>query len=135
MGYRSLADCVTDLKNTGQLVVIDEEVDPNLEAAAIVRRVYEASGPAILFRRLREVSRERSGCGLTTCSVSTPTLVSKCFFKVTKCFSNRCQLIQDAIRLTTRDKTFADRRTVVEKIHTLAPRRIAKSLFEGSDEL
>ena len=53
MGYRSLADCVADLKNTGQLVVIDDEVDPNLEAAAIVRRVYEASGPAILFRRLK----------------------------------------------------------------------------------
>ena len=53
MGYRSLADCVEDLTRAGGLVAIDDEIDPNLEAAAIVRRVYEASGPAILFRRLK----------------------------------------------------------------------------------
>src|SRR5215831_18956167 len=53
MGYRSLADCVRDLQATGQLVVIDEEVDPYLEAAAIQRRVYQAGGPALLFRRAK----------------------------------------------------------------------------------
>ena len=35
MGYRSLADCVRDLEKTGQLVTIDQEVDPHLEVAAI----------------------------------------------------------------------------------------------------
>jgi 4-hydroxy-3-polyprenylbenzoate decarboxylase len=53
MGYRSLADCVHDLQATGQLVIIDQEVDPYLEAAAIQRRVYQAGGPAVLFRRAR----------------------------------------------------------------------------------
>ncbi len=53
MSYRSLADCVEDLKATGQLVEIDVEIDPHLEAAAIQRRVYQAEGPAILFRRVR----------------------------------------------------------------------------------
>jgi 4-hydroxy-3-polyprenylbenzoate decarboxylase len=53
MGYRSLADCVRDLQATGQLVVIDREVDPYLEAAAIQRRVYRAGGPAVLFRRAK----------------------------------------------------------------------------------
>ncbi len=35
------------------LRTIEAEVDPHLEAAAIQRRVYQAGGPAILFRRLK----------------------------------------------------------------------------------
>ena len=53
MGYRSLADCVRDLESTGQLVIIEQEVDPYLEVAAIQRRVYQAGGPALLFRRVK----------------------------------------------------------------------------------
>jgi 4-hydroxy-3-polyprenylbenzoate decarboxylase len=53
MGYRSLVECVRDLERTGQLVAIDHEVDPYLEVAAVQRRVYQAGGPAILFRRVR----------------------------------------------------------------------------------
>lgn len=53
MGYRSLADCVRDLESTGQLVVVDREVDPHLEVAAVQRRVYQAGGPALLFRRVK----------------------------------------------------------------------------------
>ncbi len=52
MGYRSLAACVNDLKQTGQLVVIRQEIDPYLEAAAIQRRVYQAGGPALCFERV-----------------------------------------------------------------------------------
>ena len=64
MGYRSLAECVRDLESTGQLVVIDQEVDPHLEVAAIQRRVYQAGGPALLFRQRRG---RRSRCW-ATCS-------------------------------------------------------------------
>src|SRR5947209_18969789 len=53
MGYRSLAECVRDLEATGQLIAIDREVDPYLEAAAIQPRVYQAGGPALLFRRAK----------------------------------------------------------------------------------
>src|SRR4051812_26839870 len=53
MGYRSLADCVSDLKSTGRLVIVDTEVDPHLEIAAIQRRVYQSNGPALLFRRVK----------------------------------------------------------------------------------
>ena len=53
MGYRSLAECVRDLEATRQLVVIDHEVDPFLEIAAIQRRVYQAAGPALLFRNAK----------------------------------------------------------------------------------
>src|SRR5208283_3238644 len=53
MGYRSLAACVSELERTGQLAVIDQEVDPRLEAAAIQRRVYQAGGPALYFARVK----------------------------------------------------------------------------------
>ena len=53
MGYRTLAGCIHDLERHGQLVTIEQEIDPHLEAAAIQRRVYEAGGPALLFRRVK----------------------------------------------------------------------------------
>jgi 4-hydroxy-3-polyprenylbenzoate decarboxylase len=52
VGYRSLNDCLHDLERTGQLVRIEREVDPILEAAAIHRRVYRAGGPALFFPRV-----------------------------------------------------------------------------------
>jgi len=53
MGYSSLRTCVTDLERTNQLVRIEEEIDPHLEAAEIQRRVYQAGGPALYFARVR----------------------------------------------------------------------------------
>jgi 4-hydroxy-3-polyprenylbenzoate decarboxylase len=53
MGYRTLAECVEDLRAHGQLVTIETEIDPHLEAGAIQRRVYRAGGPALLFRRVK----------------------------------------------------------------------------------
>jgi 4-hydroxy-3-polyprenylbenzoate decarboxylase len=53
VGYRSLAECIRDLEIDRQLVVVDHEVDPYLEVAAIQRRVYLAGGPALLFRRAK----------------------------------------------------------------------------------
>lgn len=53
MSYASLNACIRDLRNTGQLIVIDEQVDPHLEIAALQRRVYAAGGPAILYTRIK----------------------------------------------------------------------------------
>jgi 4-hydroxy-3-polyprenylbenzoate decarboxylase len=53
MGYRNLAECVRDLEQSGQLVRIENEVDPSLEAAEIQRRVYQNGGPAIFYARVR----------------------------------------------------------------------------------
>src|SRR5205823_3815089 len=50
---RSLRACVTDLERAGQLVRIEQEVDPHLEAAEIHRRVYQAAGPAVYFARVK----------------------------------------------------------------------------------
>jgi len=53
MGYRNLRECVGDLDRTGQLVRIEQEIDPHLEAAEIQRRVYAAGGPAVYYARVK----------------------------------------------------------------------------------
>ena len=53
MPYKNLYDCVLDLEQSGQLIRIKEEVDPNLEMAAIHLRVHEAGGKAILFEKIK----------------------------------------------------------------------------------
>src|SRR5438270_13541980 len=53
MGYTTLRQCIADLERTGQLVRLDVEIDPYLEAAEIQRRVYQARGPAVYFARVK----------------------------------------------------------------------------------
>ena len=54
MGYRNLGECVADLRRRGMLKVIDCELDPELEIAAVQRRVCAVGGPALLFTRVKE---------------------------------------------------------------------------------
>ncbi len=53
MAYSSLEACLLDLERNGQLLRIKEEVDPNLEMAAIHLRIFEQKGPAILFENVK----------------------------------------------------------------------------------
>jgi 4-hydroxy-3-polyprenylbenzoate decarboxylase len=53
MGYKSLAECVSDLEKHGHLLRIKEEVDPYLEMAAIHMRLYDNQGPAIYFEKVK----------------------------------------------------------------------------------
>ena len=53
MGYRTLRQCVEDLESKGQLLRIEQPIDPNLEAAKIQRRVFQAAGPAIYFASVK----------------------------------------------------------------------------------
>ncbi|MEM9821289.1 MAG: 3-octaprenyl-4-hydroxybenzoate carboxy-lyase, partial [Bacteroidota bacterium] len=53
MTYQSMSACVRDLEQSGQLIRIKTEVDPNLEIAEIHRRVYDAKGPALLFEKIK----------------------------------------------------------------------------------
>jgi 4-hydroxy-3-polyprenylbenzoate decarboxylase len=53
MGYRTLRQCVEDLEKTGQLIRVEQPVDPNLEAAEIQRRVFQAGGPAVYFASVK----------------------------------------------------------------------------------
>jgi 4-hydroxy-3-polyprenylbenzoate decarboxylase len=48
-----LEACIKDLEQNGHLVRIKEEVDPELEMAAIHLRVYAAGGPALLFENVK----------------------------------------------------------------------------------
>lgn len=51
--YKNLEECIIDLEKQGHLVRIREEVDPNLEMAAIHLKVYKAGGPALLFENIK----------------------------------------------------------------------------------
>lgn len=53
MKYKSTSELVNDLEKHGHLIRIKEEVDPNLEMAAIQLRVFEKGGPAILFENIK----------------------------------------------------------------------------------
>src|SRR5438105_2579772 len=53
MGYANLRACFADLERSQQLVRIEREVDPYLEAAEIHRRVYQAGGPAVYYARVK----------------------------------------------------------------------------------
>ncbi len=53
MAYASLEECLLDLEKNGMLLRISQEVDPQLEMAAIHLRVYAAGGPAILFEKVK----------------------------------------------------------------------------------
>lgn len=53
MGHRNLSAAVADLERAGQLLRIEQEIDPDLEAAEVHRRVYQAGGPALYFARVK----------------------------------------------------------------------------------
>ncbi len=53
MGYKSLKDCLEDLEKNNHLLRIKEEVDPDLEMAAIHLRVHEMGGPALLYENVK----------------------------------------------------------------------------------
>ena len=53
MGYKNLKACLDDLEKNNHLIRIKEEVDPNLEMAAIHLRVHEMGGPAILYENVK----------------------------------------------------------------------------------
>lgn len=53
MSYSSLEQCLLDLEANKMLVRVKEEVDPDLEMAAIHMRVCEAGGPALLFENVK----------------------------------------------------------------------------------
>lgn len=63
MPYRSLEECLLDLERHGMLVRVKEEVDPELEMAAIQLQLYEAQGPAVLFENVKG-TRYRAVCNL-----------------------------------------------------------------------
>jgi 4-hydroxy-3-polyprenylbenzoate decarboxylase len=86
MAYKSIEDCILDLEKSGQLVRIKQEIDPNLEMAAVHLKVFAAQGPALLFENIK-------GCRYSAVSNLFGTLErSKFIFRET--FETVTQLIQ-----------------------------------------
>ena len=52
-GFTDLHALLAQLRRQGEIVEIEAEVDPDLEAAEIHRRVIAAGGPALLFSRVK----------------------------------------------------------------------------------
>ncbi len=67
---------LAELRASGELVEIEAEVDPDLEAAEVHRRVIAAGGPALLFKRVK-------GCDfpLVTNLFGTASRVERAFGK------------------------------------------------------
>ena len=53
MGYKNLESTILDLEKNGQLIRIQQEVDPFLEMSSIQLRAYKLGGPAILFEKVK----------------------------------------------------------------------------------
>lgn len=87
MQFESLESCLIYLDKINQLVRIKEEVDPNLEMAAIHLRVHEMGGPALLFENIK-------GCRFRAASNIFGTLERSKFI-----FSNTIEEVQQLIEL------------------------------------
>lgn len=87
MIYKSTIDCVNDLEKNGHLVRIKEEVDPNLEMAAIQLRIFENGGKAVLFENIK-------GCEFMAVSNMFGTLERSQFI-----FRNTFKKVQQLIEL------------------------------------
>ena len=54
MPFADLREWLSALEQAGELQRVEAEVDWNLEAGAIVRRICETDGPAVLFEKIKD---------------------------------------------------------------------------------
>jgi len=54
VGYINMRQCLADLESRGELVRIQNEVDPYLEVGSIQRRVFQNKGPALMFTNVKK---------------------------------------------------------------------------------
>lgn len=117
MGYRNLHSCLADLERTGQLVRIEREIDPHLEAAEIQRRVYQAGGPAIYYVRVK-------GCRFPMVSNLFGTMARTRFL-----FRDMIEAVRHLVELKVDPAAFWKRpwryRDVPRALWFLRPRKVA----------
>ena len=53
MSYKSIKDCILDLKQNNELNVISKEVDPEIEMASIHLKEFQGQGKAIFFKNIK----------------------------------------------------------------------------------
>ncbi len=122
MAYKSLQDCINDLEKSGQLLRIKEEVDPNLEMAAIHLRIHEAKEKAILFENIK-------GCKYQAVSNLFGTTIRSQFL-----FRNTLQDVKDLIELKTNplkalQSPFKSLKLAFKAINAL-PKKVGSHQFE-----
>jgi len=73
--FNDLREFIEKLEKEGELKRIKTEVDWNLEIGAIMRKVHDVDGPAILFEKIKDYQRGFSffggGLGLFLLCVQT----------------------------------------------------------------
>ena len=89
MAYKSLQECVSDLDNKGELKIISDEVNPDLEMASIHLDEFAKNGKAILFENVKG---------------SNYKVVSNLFGSVARSkfmFRDSLQIVKDLIEIKT----------------------------------
>ena len=89
MAYKSLQECVSDLDNKGELKIISDEVNPDLEMASIHLDEFTKNGKAILFENVKG---------------SNYKVVSNLFGSVARSkfmFRDSLQIVKDLIEIKT----------------------------------
>jgi len=118
MGYTNLRECVADLQRAGQLLRLEQEVDPHLEAAEIQRRVYQAGGPALYYARVK-------GCKFPMVSNLFGTMERTRFL-----FRDMLTAVQHLVELKADPSAFWKRplryRDVPRTLWYLRPKRVAR---------
>ncbi|MEO6710565.1 MAG: UbiD family decarboxylase [Planctomycetota bacterium] len=101
----SLREFVADLRASGELVVVDAEVDSRLEAAEIHRRVIAAGGPALWFSKVR-------GCDfpLVTNLFGTASRVERAFGRWPREFVGEIARLPEELMPPSLGKLWAKRR-------------------------
>ena len=51
--YKSLQDCIDDLRSSGRLIDIQDPIDPDLEASSIHLREFKLKGKAVFYNNLK----------------------------------------------------------------------------------
>jgi 4-hydroxy-3-polyprenylbenzoate decarboxylase len=53
MSYKSLQECITDLDRKGEIKIISDEVNPDLDMASIHLNEFEKGGKTIFFENIK----------------------------------------------------------------------------------
>jgi 4-hydroxy-3-polyprenylbenzoate decarboxylase len=114
MTYRSTRQLVQDLLRHGQLLAIDDPVDPYLELAEIHRRVYRNRGPALLFSNVL-------GTRFPVASNLFGTLDRARFI-----FRHQIDAVRTAVRLKTDPKSAFSRPSQLLKMPSVAYRMLPR---------
>lgn len=113
MAYKNLNDCITDLEKHKHLVRIKEEVDANLEMAAIHLRVHEIGGPALLFDNVK-------GCEFKAASNLFGTMERSRFI-----FRDTLQTVQQLIALKDNPLGIIKKPLLAFKARMALPKKIS----------